>query len=197
MGKWQEQIHAFARASKSEVLGNEQLLKTRNMMKYSVWMLVMMLLATVGMIGVRIGILKESFDDALEPSSFFLITALQCMFGVLGTLASVLLMVYASYRWLDIRPNAFTKFLVRSMYTVFLLHTIAMPCVQMLWLAILRGVFGMRLDFDASVGLIGAYVGLSRGTLWASFFFIFIVTNLIVWPLSYLICRLPLVNRIL
>merc|ERR1711920_81293 len=197
MGKWQEQIHAFARASKSEVLGNEQLLKTRNMMKYSVWMLVMMLLATVGMIGVRIGILKESFDDALEPSSFFLITALQCMFSVLGTLGSVLLMVYASYRWLDIRPNAITKFLVRSMYTVFLLHIVVLPCVQMLWLAILRGGFGMSLDFDASAGPSGSFVGVSQATAVASFFFIFIVTNLFVWPLSYLICRLPLVNRIL
>ena len=190
--KWHEQIHAFARASKQEVLQSEQLLKTRKMMKCSVWMLGIMMVATLGVIGGRIAILKE--DNPLRASSSFLINALQCTFSVLMTLAFVLVMVNASYRWLDIRPNALTKFLVRSMYAVFLFHIVVLICVQALWIAILRGIFGITLEYDDAVD---SFVGLSQGTLFASFLFIFIVTNLIVWPLSYIICRLPLVNRIL
>ena len=192
--KWHDQIHAFARASKSEVMESQELLKTRNMMKLSAGMMVTTMFATFGMFGIRIIVLKDSFEDILGPSSSLMITALQCIFAVLATLAIVLLMVYASYRWLNIRPNACTNFLVRSMYTVFILHIVMLPCVQWLWITLLRGVFDMTLEINVSLGV---FVGLSEGTLVASFFFIFIVTNLILWPFSYLVCQLPLVNRIL
>ena len=100
----------------------------------------------------------------------------------------------------DQPPTQFGKFLSQAAYTVYLLHPLVYTAVLSAFVIAYNAIYGDVIQFDngttaSSSPLLGpanGSIALLAGWLTVNF-----VTHLLVWPLSYWIQKLPVLNQIL
>ena len=84
--------------------------------------------------------------------------------------------------------------MMQAAYAVYLIHPIVVTCVTSLWVYILRNGFGIDLVFQT---LLTSSTVLSGGMILFGWIFIVLLTELISWPLSFFVRKLPVLNQII
>ena len=112
--------------------------------------------------------------------------------------------------------NKFTKFLGEAAYAVYLLHSHIVIIMCYVYTLIVEAVMTRGSVWQLhSSAIDGTFVAASvdgapaatrsllietpehEAVAWLGFLFVLITSNVIVWPLSYCIAKLPLFNRVL
>mgnify|MGYP005694236487 CR=1 FL=1 len=84
--------------------------------------------------------------------------------------------------------------MMQAAYAVYLIHPIVVTCVTSLWVYILRNGFGIDIVFQTP--LVSSTV-LSGGMILFGWIFIVLLTELISWPLSFFVRKLPVLNQMI
>eukprot|EP00505_MAST-04D_sp_SCG-Rhode-Island_P001570 Stramenopile-MAST_4_protein_1570 len=88
-----------------------------------------------------------------------------------------------------------TAWLAQSAYMVYLFHPWVLVVFTYVYVYILQAGFGIDLPFDMPYGLASVTV-IDNGLLWAGFISVGVVTQLVVWPLSWLLRKLPGIRNV-
>ena len=78
---------------------------------------------------------------------------------------------------------------------VYLFHPWVLVVFTYVYVYILQAGFGIDLPFDMPYGLASVTV-IDNGLLWAGFISVGVVTQLVVWPLSWLLRKLPGIRNV-
>ena len=83
-------------------------------------------------------------------------------------------------------------------YLVYVIQYVPMSVMLISWMEILRAA-GVLISYEGTISYIYDDKGepqlLSKGAVWGGFFFVLVLTQLIVWPLSFYLRKLPVMNK--
>ena len=83
-----------------------------------------------------------------------------------------------------------TAWLAQSAYMVYLFHPWVLIVCTYVYVYILKAGFGVDLKFDMPYGL-ASVTAIDNALLWGGLFGVGIITQVVVWPLSWLLRKLP------
>merc|ERR1712146_638639 len=95
--------------------------------------------------------------------------------------------------------NIVVLMMMQAAYAVYIIHPIVLSAVMGVWIYILRHGFGIDVQFEEGT-IPESFVSetpLSGGLIFLGWVFIVILTEAIVWPLSFFIRKLPVLNQMI
>ena len=111
------------------------------------------------------------------------------------------------------RPSKALKFFSDAAYAAYVIHPLIIVPVTFAFVSIVRKtgreVFDLgdaelvtladSIDFDARglFVLVAHDKSDAEGLMWGAFFFISILTELITWPIAHVLCKAPVLNKVL
>jgi len=189
--KWMRKLEELCNAATaSEKAEDGDRARTRKLIHMSIGILVLAMAGCICLVTLATSLDVNGlvFDATWNVVIFSLLS-------VILIAALVILTLFAACRWLNEPSNRFTRFLTQSMYTVYVIHPIITSAVSSLWFWILQQGFGIPLEFLP--GERRLLTQLSVGTRIASVFIVWLGLNFTVWPLAYVVRKLPLLNKVL
>ena len=162
--------------------------KLRDKLDIPVWALYTFVLTEASVLLIT---LQYASKSAFMAVIFFSVAGLFC---VDMCLACVVL-----FQEMFNNSTAFTQYFTRGAYTVYLIHPIIVTSLTICYISLYQTAEGVHLQWDNNNSSTSDIIGINNGALSLGIgcFVVFLLSNLILWPLSNFLVQLPYLKNVL